>query len=284
MSKYDEYNYNIKIEENNKIDNINNIKYINDDFIYKEEIDYVKINKYNDITSFSDLISSIQSGRRNRSNNLSAQQLQTSRQLLSGQSQQQGQRQSNINQTTISQPSAPQTTSQQITTSQTITPQSTTSQQALNSRTATTGWSPTSIAGVVYKFNRGVVGIDRDGNVTERVLDGTWDHHSEVTAEIGNLTNLSPTERYTRPFENGLLASEGGTLIIQLEGDSALVYLPNELTDEQLTKLNLEITPRSNFAISFTHDGNIYEDDNINGQALISFCQNLVSSLSRSSR
>ena len=43
MSKYDEYNYNIKIEENNKIDNINNIKYINDDFIYKEEIDYVKI-------------------------------------------------------------------------------------------------------------------------------------------------------------------------------------------------------------------------------------------------
>ena len=284
MSKYDEYNYNIKIEENNKIDNINNIKYINDDFIYKEEIDYVKINKYNDITSFSDLISSIQSGRRNRSNNLSAQQLQTSRQLLSGQSQQQGQRQSNINQTTISQPSAPQTTSQQTTTSQTITPQSTTSQQALNSRTATTGWSPTSIAGVVYKFNRGVVGIDRDGNVTERVLDGTWDHHSEVTAEIGNLTNLSPTERYTRPFENGLLASEGGTLIIQLEGDSALVYLPNELTEEQLTKLNLEITPRSNFAISFTHDGNIYEDDNINGQALISFCQNLVSSLSRSSR
>ena len=38
MSKYDEYNYNIKIEENNKIDNINNIKYINDDFIYKEEM------------------------------------------------------------------------------------------------------------------------------------------------------------------------------------------------------------------------------------------------------
>ena len=289
MSKYDEYNYNIKIEVNNKI---NNIKYINDDFIYKDPIDDVKINKYNDITSFSDLISSIQSGRRNRSNNLSAQQLQTSRQLLSGQSQQQGQRQSSINQTSISQSSTPQTTSQQTSTSQTtvqqttasqtITPQSTTSQQTLNSRTATTGWSPTSIAGSVYKFNRGVVGIDRDGN--ERVLDGTGDHHSEVTAEIGNLTNLSPTERYTRPFENGLLASEGGTLIIQLEGDSALVYLPNELTDEQLTKLNLEITPRSNFAISFTHDGNIYEDDNINGQVLISFCQNLVGRLSRSSR
>ena len=280
MSKYDEYNYNIKIEENSKINNkINNIKYINDDFIYKDPIDDVKINKYNDITSFSDLISSIQSGRRNRSNNLSAQQLQTSRQLLSGQSQQQGQSQSSINQTSISQSSTPQTTSQQ-----TSTPQSTASQQTLNSRTATTGWSPTSIAGTVYKFNRGVVGIDRDGNVTERVLDGTGDHHSEVTAEIGNLINLSPTERYTRPFENGLLASEGGTLIIQLEGDSALVYLPNELTDEQLTKLNLEITPRSNFAISFTHDGNIYEDDNINGQVLISFCQNLVGRLSRSSR
>lgn len=292
MSKYDEYNYNLKIEENNKEYNIKNINY---DFIYKEKIDYEKTNKYNDITSFSDLISSIQSRRRKTpSINLSSQQLQTLRKLLGGQSQQQGQSQSSINQTSISQSSTPQTTSQQTSTSQTtvqqtnasqtITPQSTTSQQTLNSRTATTGWSPTSIAGTVYKFNRGVVGIDRDGNVTERVLDGTWDHHSEVTAEIGNLTNLSPTERYTRPFENGLLASEGGTLIIQLEGDSALVYLPNELTEEQLTKLNLEITPRSNFAISFTHDGNIYEDDNINGQVLISFCQNLVSSLSRSSR
>ena len=281
MSKYDDYNYNIGIEKNNLEYKINNLKY---DFNYKEEIDYEKndyekINKYNNITSFSDLISTIQSGRRNRSNNLSGQQLQALRQLLSGQSQQQGQSQSNINQTSISQSSTPQTTSQQ-----TSTPQSTASQQTLNSRTATSGWSPTSIAGAVYKFNRGVIGIDRDGNVTERVLDGTRDHHSEVTAEIGNLTNLSPTERYTRPFENGLLASEEGTLIIQLEGDSALVYLPNELTEEQLTKLNLEITPRSNFAISFTHDGNIYEDDNINGQVLISFCQNLVGRLSRSSR
>lgn len=292
MSKYDEYNYNnynIKIEVNNKI---NNIKYINDYFNYKNPIDYDKIK---DITSFSNLISSIQSRRRkNPSINLSGRQLPTLGQLLNNQSQQQGQSQSSINQTSISQSSTPQTTSQQTSTSQTtvqqttasqtITPQSTTSQQTLNSRTATTGWSPTSIAGSVYKFNRGVVGIDRDGNVTERVLDGTLSHHSEVTAEIGNLTNLSPTERYTRPFENGLLASEGGTLIIQLEGDSALVYLPNELTEEQLTKLNLEITPRSNFAISFTHDGNIYEDDNINGQVLISFCQNLVGRLSRSSR
>ena len=40
MSKYDEYNYNIKIEENKKI---NNIKYINNDFIYKNPIDYDKI-------------------------------------------------------------------------------------------------------------------------------------------------------------------------------------------------------------------------------------------------
>ncbi len=282
MSKYDDYNYNIEIKVNNKEYNIKNINY---DFIYKEKIDYEKLNKYNDITSFSDLISSIQSRRRkNPLNNLSGQQLQVLRQLLSGQSQQQGQSQSGINQTSISQPSTPQASSQQTTASQTISPQVTTSQQSLNSRAVTTGWSPTSIAGVVYKFNRGVVGIDREGNVTERILDGTWDHHSEVTAEIGNLTNLSSTDKYTRPFENGLLASEGGTLIIQLEGDSALVYLPNELTEEQLTKLNLEIIPRSNFAISFTHNGDIYEDDNINGQVLISFCQNLVGNLSRTSR
>lgn len=265
MSKYDENKYNIEIENNIK----NNIKNINDEFIYKEKIDYEKINKYNDITSFSDLISSIQSGRRNRSNNLSGQQLQALSQLLNNQSQQHGQSQRSINQTTVS---------------QTISPQSTTSQQTLRSRPATTGWSPTSFAGTVYKFNRGVIGIDRDGNVTERVLDGTWDHHSEVTAEVANLIDLAPSEKYDRPFQNGLLAAEKGILIIQLEGDSALIYLPDELSQEQFAKLNLEIEPRKNFTISYTYNNQPFDDDKIDYNYLISFCQNLVGRLSRSSR
>ena len=157
-------------------------------------------------------------------------------------------------------------------------------QQPLNSRAVVTGWSPISIAGVVYKFNRGVIGIDREGNVTERVLDGTWNHHSEVTAEVADLIDLAPYEKYNRPFQNGLLAAKNGVLIIQLEGDSALVYLPDELSQEQLLKLNLEMEPRKNFTISYTYDNQPFDDDKIDYNYLMSFCQNLVGSLSRTSR
>ena len=261
MSKYDEYKNNIEIEKDKY-----NIKNINYDFIYKEKIDYIKLNKYNDITSFSDLISSIQSGRRkNPLNNLSVQQLQALNQLNNGQLQH-GQNQYNKLQTKLFKVPPQQKINQQ---------------QSLSPTAVTTGWSPTSNAGIIYKFNRGVIGIDREGNITERILDGTTVHHSEITAEVGNLTNLGSSEIYNKPFENGLLASEGGIIIIQLEGNSALVYLPAELTEEQLIALNSEITPRNFFSISFTHDGNIYEDDDINGQILMDFCSNLVHSLSR---
>ena len=129
----------------------------------------------------------------------------------------------------------------------------------LTSRTATTGWSPISIAGTIYKFNRGVIGIDYECETHEIILDRTARHHNEATAEKG-------------------------TLIIQLEGDSMLVYLPKEMTTEQYNKLVSEVTPRSNFTVSFTHDGQIYDDNNVTASALLSFSQNLTTSTRRVSR
>lgn len=155
---------------------------------------------------------------------------------------------------------------------------------SLTSRTATTGWSPMSIAGTIYKFNRGVIGIDYEGEIHEIILDRTTRHHNDATAEIGTLTNCPVSDKYAGPFENGLEVSEQGTLIIQLEGDSMLVYLPKEMTTEQYNKLVSEVTPRSNFTVSFTHDGQIYDDNNVTASALLSFSQNLTTSTRRVSR
>ena len=154
----------------------------------------------------------------------------------------------------------------------------------LTSRIATTGWSPISTAGTIYKFNRGVIGIDYEGETHEIILDRTARHHNEATAEIGTLTNCPVSDKYAGPFENGLEVSEQGTLIIQLEGESMLVYLPKEMTTEQYNKLVSEVTPRSNFTVSFTHDGQIYDDNNVTASALLSFSQNLTASTRRVSR
>ena len=155
---------------------------------------------------------------------------------------------------------------------------------SLTSRTATTGWSPMSIAGTIYKFNRGVIGIDYEGEIHEIILDRTNRHHNDATAEIGTLTICPVSDKYAGPFENGLEVSEQGTLIIQLEGDSMLVYLPKEMTTEQYNKLVSEVTPRSNFTVSFTHDGQIYDDNNVTASALLNFSQNLTTSTRRVSR
>ena len=202
--------YNIKEEINNIY--INKNKELN----YKNNIEY-KYNIYKDADSFSDLMRLIQLARRI-------------------QQQQQAQQQTSA-QTPAQAPTQTQAQAQQQTPTQT---------PSLTSRTATTGWSPMSIAGTIYKFNRGVIGIDYEGETHEIILDRTARHHNEATAEKGTLT-------------------------IQLEGDSMLVYLPKEMTTEQYNKLVSEVTPRSNFTISFTHDGQIYDDNNVTASALLSF-------------
>ena len=249
--------YNIKEEINNIY--INKNKELN----YKNNIEY-KYNIYKDADSFSDLMRLIQLARRIQQQQQQTQ-TQTPNQTIQAVPQ-------TSRQTTV----APSTPNQQQTPTQTSaqTPN-------LTSRTATTGWSPMSIAGTVYKFNRGVIGIDYEGETHEIILDRTARHHNEATAEIGTLTNCPVSDKYAGPFENGLEVSEQGTLIIQLEGDSMLVYLPKEMTTEQYNKLVSEVTPRSNFTVSFTHDGQIYDDNNVTASALLSFSQNLTASTRR---
>ena len=255
--------YNIKEEINNIY--INKNKELN----YKNNIEY-KYNIYKNADSFSDLMRLIQLARRVQQQQQT--QTQTPNQTIQAVPQ-------TSRQTTV----APSTPNQQQTPTQTSA-QTQTQTPNLTSRTATTGWSPMSIAGTIYKFNRGVIGIDYEGEIHEIILDRTNRHHNDATAEIGTLTNCPVSDKYAGPFENGLEVSEQGTLIIQLEGDSMLVYLPKEMTTEQYNKLVSEVTPRSNFTVSFTHDGQIYDDNNVTASALLSFSQNLTASTRRVSR
>lgn len=72
--------------------------------------------------------------------------------------------------------------------------------------------------------------------------------------------------------------SKQGTIIIQLEGDSMLVYLPEIISQEQYLILESEVIPRSNFStIAFSHGDDIYDAPEVNIDFLRNFYSNIVS-------
>ena len=146
-------------------------------------------------------------------------------------------------------------------------------------------WSPVSYKGKVYKFNRGVVGIDKNGQKIEIVFDGTSRHHNEATAEIGIRTNCSVSDRYNNPFVLGMEVGKQGTIILQLEGDSLLVYLPETINRKQYESLLSEIIPRRSFStVAYTHGDDIYDAPEIDAANLEAFCADITTSYERTGR
>lgn len=146
-------------------------------------------------------------------------------------------------------------------------------------------WSPVSTSGIVYKYNRGVIGIGLDGTKYEIIFDGTLRHHNEATAEIGVKTNCPVTDKNANPFFNGMEVSQQGTIIIQLEGDSMLVYLPETISEAQFQSIETEIIPRSNFStVAYSHGNDIYDDPNVNVETLRQFYGNIINASRRVTR
>ena len=135
-------------------------------------------------------------------------------------------------------------------------------------------WSPISLTGKIYDFNRGVIGIDKNGQKYKIILDGTKRHHSDATAEIGIRTNCTIKNRNAGPFEIAIEIANQGVTIIQLEGNSMLIYLPDEMTHKQLESLKTETAPRKKFELSFTYKDYIY--DNVNTDDLYTMYQNIL--------
>ena len=136
-----------------------------------------------------------------------------------------------------------------------------------------TMWSPTSTAGVVYQWNRGVIAIGAGGEMETEVLDGTTNHHADATVRLSSLLGVN-IPNTTAPFEAAINSSNEGLIIFQAEGDNSFVYLPKSITAEQLESLKEIITPRANFNISFTHDELIFE--NVSVQELLKYVSDLV--------
>lgn len=137
---------------------------------------------------------------------------------------------------------------------------------------------PESATGVVYKFDRGVIGITETGQVYEEILDGTNYHHGETTRKIGKQTGCEIPDEIGNPhFSVGVAVSLQGVLIIHLEGSAMFTYLPETISEEQYQSLEQEVIPRTNFEIiSFTHNNQIYTNDDIKAETLLSFSKAII--------
>ncbi len=135
-------------------------------------------------------------------------------------------------------------------------------------------WSPISGAGVVYEFDRGVIGIDPTGNIKKEILDGTDKHHSDATIRITNKFghNLKETEY---PFQAGMNSMAVGILIIQLEGNNAQVYFPEVITAIQQQQLIEILDKRGKFNFNYICGQRLAE--NVSADDVISFSETIKS-------
>lgn len=113
--------------------------------------------------------------------------------------------------------------------------------------------APRSSAGKIYKYDRGVIGIDKNGKKEEINLDlfdmGSGGHPM-ATLFIGCLLNEEIKNKYqdTMPimavYESAKLVTEYGICIAQLEGNQMFIYYPETPTDIQKEILQREIDVR----------------------------------------
>lgn len=140
-------------------------------------------------------------------------------------------------------------------------------------------WSPISSAGIVYQWNRGVIGISYDGKIETENLDKTFGHHADATVKISNYFGIS-IPKTTMPFQAGIDAKDNGILLLQLEGAKCLIYFPDNITDVQLNELVRALLPRQNFIFSFVHKDEMFENQNV--RSVLSYATNFVRAVTKS--
>lgn len=111
----------------------------------------------------------------------------------------------------------------------------------------------------IYEWNRGVIGINTDGEVAKVNLDGTKDNQAHATVSVVRDLNCE-IEDTNYPFANGAIGAANGFVIVQTEWKFAFIYFPNIFTKEQLEKLREVVMPRDKFEFSFVHQGQVFEE------------------------
>ena len=120
-------------------------------------------------------------------------------------------------------------------------------------------WSPVSMVGTIYEWNRGVIGISDDGKILKEKLDGTGNHHADATVRVARGLGVIINDT-SAPFEAAVDATKDGLIIFQSEGDNAFIYFPREISNSQYNQLEEILIPRDSFNYSFTYGEDIYED------------------------
>ena len=100
--------------------------------------------------------------------------------------------------------------------------------------------------GVVYRFNRGFVLIDQDGRKQEEILDFDSSlHHSPELLRMAREDfgiNLNPNP--SSEFEEYMEATSNGLIVILYESSSCQIFLPPNITEEQVDQIISEVEPR----------------------------------------
>ena len=129
------------------------------------------------------------------------------------------------------------------------------------------------MSGVVYEWNRGVIGISDSGEVLKEKLDGTINHHSDATVRIARGLGVIISDT-TAPFEAAVNATKDNLIIFQSEGDNAFVYFPKEISSSQYEQLENILLPRDSFNFSFTYGEDIYEE--LSCDAVLDFSKKII--------
>lgn len=133
-------------------------------------------------------------------------------------------------------------------------------------------WSPTSSAGNLYEWNRGVIAVSYDGKMIKEKLDGTYNHHADATVRILGALGII-IQNTNAPFQAGIDGANEGAIVFQSEGNNALIYFPPAISQEQLGELYSIITPRKGFNFSYTYGEEIFE--NQDSQSVLAYGENL---------
>ena len=127
---------------------------------------------------------------------------------------------------------------------------------------------PSRDAEVVYKYNRGLIAIGKDGYIREENLDGKKDDNNVMVKHVDviiRITNGMIEDRIEAETEYsaGIAASQKGIVIMLLVGGSAVLFIPEIITNEQFNSLVECMKPRSNFTFSIYHGKYISTENGI---------------------
>ena len=111
----------------------------------------------------------------------------------------------------------------------------------------------------IHLWQRGVIAIDKEGKTEIVVLDGTPVHHLEATIELIKYFNREISKNLYLPYEAGVEGARLGLKIFQSDGEWAFVYVPSEITQQQLNSIEKIITQKKTKELTIIYNGELQE-------------------------